>query len=380
MDIHRCRFVPYAPAAINALAFNITTEDSNTRGINEDLHLGVRLAVGRANGDIEIWNPLDGAWVQETIFRGGKDRSVEGLAWIEEPEDEDGEEGGVKVNGSAKALVVGRSTYATAKFRLFSIGYSSTVTEWDLIKGLPRRHSSGNHSEVWCLAAQPKWQKGMAIGDGQFRGQNIVAGCADGTLVVLSTADDELNFQRFLSRPTAKRARVLSVAFQSREVVIAGYADGMIRVYDYRNGSSFRNISFGAGPLHGPRETLVWAVKCLPNGTIMAGDSTGEVRFFDGQTYSQTQRLSAHEADVLDVAVSADGRTAFSCGLDRRVVAYRLESSDGSAPRWAKLSRQIFHKHDIKTLAVHESRTLSVTVSGGMFVYLLQIFPLAHYQ
>ena len=375
MDIHRCRFVPYAPATINALAFNSVIESPDVSNADESLSLGVRLAVGRANGDIEIWNPLDGAWVQESIFRGGKDRSVEGLVWIEELEERDEEEGGgVMVNGGA--LVMSRPTHAAVKFRLFSIGYSSTVTEWDLVRGLPRRHSSGNHSEVWCLAAQPKWHKRMAVGEGEFRGQNIVAGCADGALVVLSTADDELNFQRFLSRPTAKRAKVLSVAFQGREVVVAGYADGMIRIYNYRNGSSLRNIPFGAGPSAGPREILVWSVRCLPNGTVMAGDSTGDVRFFDGQTYSQMQRLSAHEADVLDVAMSADGKTAFSCGLDRRIVAYRLESSDGSAPRWAKLSRQIGHRHDIKTLAVHESKKLSVAVSGGMLPFAILVYLL----
>lgn len=375
MDVHRCRFVPYAPAAINALAFNVAIED--TDGKNDYSRLGVRLAVGRANGNIEIWNPLNGAWVQETIFYGGKDRSVEGLAWIEEQDDDDGgEEGGVMLNGIASVnSAVTRSI--KIRYRLFSIGYSSTVTEWDLARGLPRRHSSGNHSEVWCLAAQPKWQTGMAVREGEFRGQNIVAGCADGTLVVLSTADDDLGFQRFLSRPTAKRARVLSVTFQNRDVVVAGFADSLIRVYDFRSGSNIRSISFAGGPLGGPREVLVWAVKCLPNGMIVAGDSTGEVRFFDDQTYSQIQRLSAHEADVLDVAISADGKTAFSCGLDRRVVTYRLEYTDGSVPRWAKISRQTFHKHDIKTLAIHEGRNLSVAVSGGTLIetaltYLLQ--------
>ena len=366
MDIHRCRFVPYAPAAINALAFNVAVEGTHRNRKDDHSHLGVRLAVGRANGDIEIWNPLNGAWVQETIFHGGKDRSVEGLAWIEEHDDDDDgeEEGGVMVNGSAY-INSAATRSMQIRYRLFSIGYSSTVTEWDLAKGLPRRHSSGNHSEVWCLAAQPKWQTGTAVREGEFRGQNIVAGCADGTLVVLSTVDDDLGFQRFLSRPTAKRARVLSVTFQNRDVVVAGFADSLIRVYDFRSGSNIRSISFGGGPLGGPREVLVWAVKCLPNGMVVAGDSTGEVRFFDGQTFSQIQRLSAHEADVLDVAVSADGRTAFSCGLDRRVVTYRLEFTDGNVPRWAKISRQTSHKHDIKILAIHEGRKLSVAVSGG---------------
>src|SRR5579871_2700275 len=134
MDVHRSRFIPYPPSAINALAFSHSTgQELNGR------ETFLRLAVGRANGDIEIWNPLNGAWVQETIFHGGRDRSVEGLVWIQEPEDID----------SKSNKIIGR-------LRLFSIGYSSTVTEWDLSKGMPIRTSSGNYGEVWCLAAQPR--------------------------------------------------------------------------------------------------------------------------------------------------------------------------------------------------------------------------------
>ena len=375
MDIHRCRFVPYAPAAINALAFTRSLDTSKTEKDNgENENLGVLLAVGRANGDIEIWNPLNGAWVQETIFRGGKDRSVEGLTWIEESENGDQSEDSVENdNGqehSANGTFHTRNERRRKTYRLFSIGYSSTITEWDLARGIPKRHSSGNHSEVWCLAAQPVRQTGTPIRKGEFTGQNIVAGCADGTLVVLSTADDDLTFQRLLSRPTAKKARVLSVAFQNRDVVVAGYADSMIRVYNFRSGAAMRSISFGGGAAAGPREILVWAVKCLPSGMIVSGDSSGEVRFFDGQTYSQLQRLVGHEADVLDVAASADGRTVFSCSLDRRVVKYRLDSSGGGTQKWARISRQRYHKHDIKALAVHEGRNLSVVVSGGRSLHI----------
>lgn len=347
MDIHRARFVPYPAAAINALAFSHTSGDDFPTKDQRDL----RLAIGRANGNIEIWNPAKGAWVHETTLAGGKDRSVEGLAWTQEPEE-------VDENGK---VTVGR-------LRLFSIGYSSTVTEWDIVTGLPLRHSSGNHSEVWSLAAQPRWRalqkKGRKedaqIREGEFRGQNLVAGCADGTLALLSTAEDDLRFQRFLSRPTAKKARVLSVTYQNRDIVIAGFADNMIRVFDTRNGALLRNISLGAAPTGGPRDILVWTVKCLSNGTIVSGDSVGNVTFFDGKTYSQTQRISGHEADVLDVACSQDGLSVYSCGMDRRTVTYKLLGK-----RWAKTSHVRQHEHDVKTMATFESERMSVIASGG---------------
>ncbi|KAB2579854.1 U3 small nucleolar RNA-associated protein 4 [Lasiodiplodia theobromae] len=342
MDIHRSRFVPYPASAINALAFSYSDSKDTSKGAGN-----VRLAIGRANGNIEVWNPgKDGEWIHEITLSGGKDRSVEGLAWIQEPDEED--EGFTSVG----------------RLRLFSIGYSSTVTEWDLVTGLPLRHSSGNHSEVWCLAAQPRWKAGQkAAKEGEFRGQNLVAGCADGTLAVLSTDENDLRFSRFLSRPTAKKARVLSVTYQNRDIVVAGFADSAVRVFDSRNGQLLRNITLGGPSTAGPKETLVWAVKCLPNGDIVSGDSTGEVRFYDGKNYSLLQRISSHKADVLDLAVSRDGKTVFSGGMDQRTTVY---TASGPEKRWVESGHRRFHDHDVKTMATYESKGLSVLVSGGL--------------
>jgi U3 small nucleolar RNA-associated protein 4 len=354
MDIHRSRFVAYPTSAINALAFSHST----TLELGLDNISSLRLAVGRANGDIEIWNPASGSWIRETTFYGGKNRSVEGLTWTQEPDELD-EEGNV----------------LTGALRLFSIGCSNTVTEWNLESGLPLRHWSGNHSEVWCLAAQPRVERlqGKDLRkqirqQGNFRGQDLVAGCADGTIVVLSTADNEITFQRFLSRPTAKKAKALSVTFKDRVKVVAGYADSTIRVFDLRNGNLIRNISLGAGPVGGPKETLVWAVKCLPNGDIVSGDSTGEVRFFEGRNYSQVQRISGHDADILSLVVSKDGNYVYSAGMDRRTILYTRASGGSAQGRWAKSSHSSYHEHDVKAMATFESSKLSIIASGGLFL------------
>ncbi|CAG8924864.1 unnamed protein product [Penicillium salamii] len=348
MDIHRCRFVSYNPQAINALAFSHPpSADLAGRGIPT-----LRLAIGRANGDIEIWNPMRGAWFQETVMRGGKDRSIEGLAWTLDPQ-EDGPEN-VKLPG---------------KLRLFSIGYSAAVTEWDLENGRPLRHSSGNYGEIWCLAAQPRWQapKGKTgPAEGEYTGQHLAAGCADGSIVILSTADNDLKFQR-LMRPSTKRARVLSVTFQNRHTIVAGYADSSIRLFDIRSGSQLRTISLGKGPTGGPKELLVWSVKCLPDGTIVSGDSAGEIRFWDAKNYSLVQRIQGHLADTLDVAVSSNGDTVISGGADQRTVVYRKKDGEkgDKKGRWAEIMHRRYHTHDVKTFAVYETKDISIAVSGG---------------
>ncbi|EGD89606.1 hypothetical protein H112_03234 [Trichophyton rubrum D6] len=352
MDIHRCRFVPYNPQAINALAFSHPpSNEIQGRGFPT-----LRLAIGRANGDIEIWNPLRGAWFQESILRGGKDRSIEGLAWTLDPSE--------TIEGKEVA----------GKLRLFSIGYSSVVTEWDLESGRPARHSSGNYGEIWCLAVQPQWRprrkkygdSGPAREEG-YLGQHLAVGCADGTIVILSTEDGDLKYLKTI-RSSTKRTRVLSITFQNRHTVVAGYADSTIRVFDIRNGSLLRTISLGTGHAKHTKELLVWTVKCLPDGSIISGDSAGEVRIYDAKNYSLVQRLQGHQADVLDIAVSADGESIVSGGADQRTVLYKLKRREKqmTTRRWAEVMHRRYHTHDVKALAAFETKDISIVVSGGL--------------
>ncbi|KAL8670083.1 MAG: hypothetical protein Q9168_005354 [Polycauliona sp. 1 TL-2023] len=355
MDIHRCRFVPYPPSAINALAFSHSSSPATSSKSLSTL----RLAIGRANGNIEIWNPLRGAWHQEIVFPGGKDRSIEGLAWTHDPEEQD--KNGANLPG---------------KLRLFSIGYSSAVTEWDLGTGLPIRHASGNYGELWCIAAQPRQglvgKRDASDVNGSTEDiaqhQSLAVGCADGSIVLLSTADGDIKFEKTLTRPATKKARVLSIAWQNKHIVVTGHADSTIRIYDVRNGQQVRSMSLGAGPEGGPKEILVWSVKCLVDGTIVSGDSTGTVSFWEGKHYSPLQRITSHKADILDLAVSADGSSVFSGGMDRRTILYRRTagSRSGEKRRWVEIAHQRFHSHDVKALAIFETKGISVMASGGL--------------
>lgn len=268
--------------------------------------------------------------------------------------------------------------------RLFSIGYSTSVTEWDLAEGKPRRHSGGNYGEIWCMAVQPKppiktGKHVISEGEEEAETQSIAVGCADGAIVLLSTADHDLRFTKLVARSSKKRARVLSLAFQSRFIVVAGHADSTIRVYDIRNGQQLRNVTLGAGPKGGPKETLVWSVRCFSDGSIVSGDSTGTMCFWDSKTYALVQRIQAHEADILDVAVSADGQSVFSGGMDRRTVCYKR--SGGGKPdmhsRWAKVSHSRLHKHDVKAMATFESKSLSIVASGGRRFPVSVLFGIA---
>ncbi|KAF2486508.1 quinon protein alcohol dehydrogenase-like superfamily [Neohortaea acidophila] len=368
MDIHRSRFVPYPLSPISALAFS---RPSDSAGGSEGALPALKLALGRSNGTIEIWNPQRGLWVQETVFAaGGEDSSdgdaagIDGLLWTQGPDEVIEGDGGVSVGQQ----------------RLFGISASPAVLEFDLGSGRVKRRSTGNFSEVWCFAAQPRARLAKEASEEERERagwQEIVAGCGDGTLVLLSTAGDDLVFKRFLARVSGKKSRCMCVAWQNRERVVAGFADGVMRVYDARNGSLLRNMSLGAGIPGAPKTALVWQVKCLPNGDIVSGDSNGEVRFWDGRTYSLSQRIAGHESDCLDLISSSDGKTLFSGSIDGKLAVYR-QTVDRGRKTWAKTSHRRLHHGEVKTMAAFDSKGMSVVVSGSSDVAPV-ITPLREY-
>jgi U3 small nucleolar RNA-associated protein 4 len=340
MDIHRCRFVPYPASAINAVAFSHTSLPAA-----KQKNVQVRLAIGRANGDIEIWNPNDGSWHQELVLAGGKDRSVDGLVWVTDADEETAE-------GN---IIHGRS-------RLFSIGLNTTVTEWDLEKGAVKKHATGAHGDIWCLAAQPLGTEGST-------NRKLVAGTSDGSLLLYSLEDDDLRFQRAIIKTPNKKIKMVSVTFQSRHVVIVGCSDSTIRAYDIRNGTLLRQMTLGSDLAGGSRDIIVWSVKCLKNGDIVTGDSTGQICIWDGKTYTQAQRIQSHTQDVLSLATNAEGTRIISGGMDRRTVLY--EPMPGHHGRWAKMWHRRYHAHDVKAMASFEGKGMSVVVSGGKSISIL---------
>ncbi|KAI1309787.1 WD40-repeat-containing domain protein [Xylaria venustula] len=342
MDIHRIRYVPYNPAPINCAAFSQSVASKRSGP--------VRLAIGRASGDIEIWNPLGGSWHQETIIRGGKDRAVDGLVWVTEPD---------QVLQDGKRI--------SGRLRLFSFGYSSTVTEWDLERGRPKHQSSGTHGDIWCLAVQP-FVVSDKNGDRSkskvyHTGKKLVAGTMDGSLVLYDIDDGGLRYDRVLARASSKKVKMVSIAFKNRHTVVVGTSQSCILVYDMRNGTTLAKMTLGSDLVNGAKEIIAWCVKCLDGGDIVSGDSTGELRIWDGNTYTQAQRLKAHTSDVLSLVTSADGSTIVSGGMDCRTAVYRKTTGSGS--RWAKIFHRRFHRHDVKTMASFEGHGMSVVVSGG---------------
>ena len=348
MDIHRCRFVPYPPHSINALAFSHASQP------DEETPPSLRLAVGRGNGDVEIWNPNGGQWFQESILRGGKERSIEGLVWTQDFT--------IDSEGSGQ----------TSPLRLFSIGDSSSITEWNLALGIPKTHVSGNAGDIWCLAAQP------ASSDGQSS-QVLAAGCGSGEIVLFSTADNELQYFKSLPVPAVKKPKVLSICWRDRNTVVAGYDDSKIRVFDANTRSTIRTMSLGSSLEGG--DSYVWCVKCLKDGTILSGDSTGGLKIWEAKELSLYQQLKTHDADILDIGTNTAGDKIFTVGVDRRTTAYHQTATGTKqgSHKWAEVMHVRFHQHDVKCIATFESKELNIMASGGVDT-LLVIAPVREWM
>lgn len=350
MDIHRCRFVSYQPQAINALAF------SHSSNPKQATPADLKLALARADGDIEIWSPSRGNWTQERIFRSGVERTAEQLHWTQDLllPDED-EESQKPERGN---------------LRLFSSGGSTTITEWDLERGVVKRDVEGNSADIWCFAPQPQWatanaqQKSTDVRAAPS--QLIAAGCADGSIVLFSTADDDLRFDRVLTKQISKKSRCISLTWRDRNTLVAGFEENVIRVFDVRNRSMIRQMTLGKSKEG--TQVIVWAVKCLPNGTILSGDSSGELKIWDSENFSLVQRLKTHVADVLDITTDHAGTMIFTCGVDRRIVAYAPIANQPSqkTQRWHETRHRRFHEHDVKAITSIESKQLSIAVAGGI--------------
>ena len=110
------------------------------------------------------------------------------------------------------------------------------------------------------------------------------------------------------------------------------------------------------------------------DGTIVSGDSTGIVKFWDSRTCTQLGTFQAHGADVLCLSIGPvspsvlksdlnlnsflrdpqGGNTVYSSGVDQKIVQFT--NVRGSAPstksRWVQTSSRRIHSHDVRSLAI----------------------------
>jgi U3 small nucleolar RNA-associated protein 4 len=220
--VHRCRFVDLVPHAIEWLEFE--------PGCN-------RLAVLRANADIEIWSLLPCGWHCELCIPGVVDTPVRRLVF-----------------GS-------RMPAATGDYRLFSCGLHGTLTEWDLRRLSPRKSWDSYGGAAWAMSMHRP-------------SDTLAVGCEDGGVSIFDTSEADLSLQH---RLPAQGARVLSVAFNPQGSHLAcGAADGSIRLWKAAGWAPVGHVLLESVGRKKP--PLVWSVLLLSDLCIVSGDSSGHAQ------------------------------------------------------------------------------------------------------
>jgi len=102
---------------------------------------------------------------------------------------------------------------------------------------------------------------------------------------------------------------------------------------------------------------LVWSLCSVNNGEeIVAGDSMGNVTFWNVETCTWIRKLSEHQADVLCLASTSD--MVLSAGVDAKIAMYTTSDDN-----WM-FHRAVFsHSHDIRAFAVDSKGRIA---SGGV--------------
>lgn len=320
MDIHRCRFMDYTPHTVTALAFSHSS-DPISMSPN-----GLRLAVGRSNGDIEIWNPRYN-WTHELTLPGAKGRAIEGLVW---------------------------SHASGENPRLFSIGGSTFITEWDLNTQRPKTNYDCNAGVVWCV-------------DANAAGDKLAVGCDDGSVVIvdLSGGSGVMEHDIVCQR---QDQRVLGIKWYGNDSLIGGCADGKVRCWAATGEMRGRIMSTMKVDKLKTESTLVWSIVTLPEQKqFVTGDSTGAVKFWDAETFTMLQGFTAHEADVLTLAKDAFGGKVYSAGIDRKIHQYSwLQNIKKKSSKWIHSYNRLLHLNDVRSLASYGCKSYNFLVSGGV--------------
>lgn len=121
----------------------------------------------------------------------------------------------------------------------------------------------------------------------------------------------------------------------------------------------------------------------------MSGDSAGRVILWDDKTHTALETFQKHKADVLALAVSPDGKTIFSTGVDRTIVRYTRTGVDltpqsrgthghGGGEEEEEEEEVSFvvsgmdrsHQHDVRALAMCTRPEIDALATGGMDVQI----------
>ncbi|XP_051149862.1 WD repeat-containing protein PCN-like [Andrographis paniculata] len=361
--LHRISSVDWSPSAVVALA---TSAD------------GSQVAAARADGSLEIWlvSPGSVGWHCQLRIHGDPNSRVSSLVWC-------------------RSGPRGRPLD-----KLLSSDIDGSISEWDLLDLRQKTVLDSIGFSIWQIAAEPPRDEQFNVNKESKSTENgsvspsIISGiseddasesedeynnavevheqsdasntcvalaCDDGCVRIYCVSDSEkLTYKRTLPRVSG---RTLSVAWSSDgKRIFSGSSDGFIRCWDAERALEIYRITAGLGGLGSGDDLCIWSLLALRCGTLVSGDSSGSVQFWDGRLGTLLQANSYHKGDVNALAAAPSNNRVFSAGSDGQVILYKLSSeaigSNNAMPvsetikKWIYVGYVRAHSHDVRALTV----------------------------
>ncbi|HYT89338.1 MAG TPA: WD40 repeat domain-containing protein [Gemmataceae bacterium] len=217
-------------------------------------------------------------------------------------------------------------------------GEGSKIFLWDAVTGKELRPLAGHAYSVLAVAFSPD---GKALASG-----------GDDNMVRLWDMATGKELHRFKGHTKT----VWTVAFApGGRILASGGEDHVVRLWDVKTGKPLRELKGHAGGIYsfhfspdgkilatGGADTMVrlWAVEAgkllrswdtgaalgsvafAPDGKVLASAGASGVRLWDTTTGQEIDPVPGHRGTVLSLRWSPDGKTLFSCGMDRQVLEW----------------------------------------------------------
>eukprot|EP00977_Amphora_coffeiformis_P003458 scaffold638_cov168-Amphora_coffeaeformis.AAC.40 len=329
--VHRMRHLNYLPKPI------LTMKSTNAWSKHS------LVAISRENGCIEV-KSLDEKLRTLVVLPGKKEHPVHLLAWIKDSQD------------SSTPMLVG----ATRRGGIFMINFAKQT-----FSGVTASGGGGVYA-LESLSSIPGCERLVA------------AGCQDGSIRFFQYHENG-SFILVSSIPSSG-APVDSLAWSKRNItkkgldgliIFAGIADGTIRRFDCsekNERTAWKSVTRMTVESRGRNiPTRVWALQALNDGTLVSGNSLGQVQFWDGETGALEQSIEQTDtkADVLDLAISSDEAKVFASGIDARVICIERQLGTENSV-WMLTHAQRPHTHDVKSVEIACKKTKHKDSEGNL--------------
>ncbi|XP_034483003.1 U3 small nucleolar RNA-associated protein 4 homolog [Drosophila innubila] len=297
-NVHNVRFYTIKPRAIVSLAYSKVLKC---------------LALSREDGSIELWD-MNYAPYLDRVIQLTSETAVEELAW--------------------------------ASKRLFSVGLSGKLIEWDLESLQPRCEQSPTGNALWCL-------------DINSDETELAVGSEEGHINIMSIENDEINYKTLFNK---QMGRVLCCKFDKPGVRLITGSVGAVRIWSVSKGTTLHTMTLSS------KFVIVHSLLVLSNNTIIAGDSAGFVTVWNGANATQLEANQVLDANVFALAINEKEDRLVCSGkeppLIRVLSKTQIKREESVCDRWIKFLQREAHNHYVKSLIVVDDHVISAGEDG----------------